>query len=299
MPADLQGVWVGEVLAVARKADLSLAISLAEEADAPRTWSGLGRMVPGQIRLIVVRGEGAADSMVRGRTPSWGAGFALPGARTIVIRADKGDPRQTLMHELAHFALHDAVRTRVPLWFDEGYAAVAAGEWDRIDALRLNLTVARGNVPDFDQLDRALRGGESTAQAAYALAASAVAMLARRHPDHSLAPLLDRLKSGEGFGPAVLATTGSPLGRFEVEWRKDVRRRYGLLVWFAAGGMWLVLSGIVLLGGWLRRRRDRPRRAALDDGWVVEEEAGNGDAAEGVGEEKKGEEGKGDLIGPS
>lgn len=271
-PADLQSVRVGDVLAVARQADLDLAIALAEDAGTPRSWYGLGHAAPGNIRLIVVRGEARLDSLMRGRGPTWGAGFAMPGARTIVIRADKGDPRQTLRHELAHFALHDAVRVRVPLWFDEGYAAIASGEWDRLDGLRLNLTVARGNIPNFYELDRALRAGESTAEAAYALAASAVAMMARRHPDHSLEPLLTRLTGGDGFDSALLATTGSTVGRFEVEWQKDVRKRYGLLVWAMAGGLWLVVAAGVLLAGWLRRRRDRPRRAALDEGWVVEPE---------------------------
>jgi peptidase MA superfamily protein len=257
---------------VARGADLDLAIALAEDADAPRAWYGLGQTPPGRIRLIVVRGEARLDSLMRGRGPAWGAGFAMPGARTIVIRADKGDPRQTLRHELAHFALHDAVRVRVPLWFDEGYAAIAAGEWDRLDGLRLNLTVARGRIPNFYELDRALRAGESTAEAAYALAASAVAMVARRHPGHSLDPLLTRLKGGESFESALLATTGSTVGRFEVEWQKDVRKRYGLLVWAMAGGLWLLVALGVILASWLRRRRDRPRRAALDQGWVIEPE---------------------------
>lgn len=260
------------MLAVARRADLDLAIALAQDADAPRAWSGLDPAEPGRIRLIVVRGEARLDSIMRGRGPAWGAGFAMPGARTIVIRADKGNPRQTLRHELAHFALHDAIRVRVPLWFDEGYAAVAAGEWDRLDGLQLNLTVARGRIPNFYELDRALRAGEATAEAAYALAASAVAMIARRHPGHSLAPLLTRLKAGESFDSALLASTGSTVGRFEVEWQKDVRRRYGLLVWAMAGGIWLLIALGVLLAAWLRRRRDRPRRAALDYGWVVEPE---------------------------
>ena len=261
---------VGGVLAVAAEADLKLAIGLAKEAGTPRAWYGLGQTAPGPLRLIVVRGKARLDTLLQGQGPSWGAGFAFPGARTIVIRADAGDPRRTLRHELAHFALHDAVKVRVPLWFDEGYAALAAGELDRLDALRLNFTVARGRVPDFFQLDRALRESEPSAEVAYALAASAVAMLARRHPTRSLAPLLDRLAHGEGFESSVLASTGSPIGRFELEWQKDVRMRYGLVVWAIAGGFWLLMALAVMGAVWLRKRRDLPRRQALDQGWVVE-----------------------------
>jgi hypothetical protein len=161
------------------------------------------------------------------------------------------------------------------LWFNEGYAALAAGELNRLVALRLDLSVARGQIPGFFELDRGLRSAEPTAQAAYALAASAVAMLARRHPGRTLAPLLARLEAGESFESAVLATTGSPIGRFEVEWQRDVRRRYGLVGWLVAGGLWAVAALLVVAALWVRRRRDRPRRLALDQGWVVEvEEAG-------------------------
>jgi hypothetical protein len=264
-------VRLGKVLVIARKPDLPLAMGLAEAAEAARQWLGLGRRLPGSLRLIVARGDERVAALVRGG-PSWGAGFTFPGSRTILVRADAGDPYRILRHELAHLALHDALRVRVPLWFDEGYAALAAGELDRLDALRLNLSVARGRIPGFFELDRALRANSSTAEAAYALAASAVALLARRHPSHNLTPLLQRLEGGEGFEAAVLATTGSPLGRFELEWQKDVRRRFGLLGWAMAGGLWAVMAVLLLLAVWLRRKRDRPRRQALDEGWIVEPE---------------------------
>lgn len=268
---------VGDVTVAARKSELSLAIELAEEAAAPREWYGLGRRRPGPLRLIVVRGGERLDSVMRGRGPPWGAGFAMPGSRTIVLRMDAGDPRRTLRHELAHLALHEAIRVRVPLWFDEGYAALASGESDRLEMLRLNLTVARGRVPGFFELDRSLRANESTAETAYALAASAVAMLARRHPERSLTPLLSRLSEGVGFDEAVRATTGSRVPRFEEEWQKDVRSRYNLLVWGMAGGFWLVTAGVVVWAWWYRKRRDRPRREALDQGWTVEESGPEGE----------------------
>jgi len=260
---------VGDVVAIARHSDMALAIGLAESAGSPSDWYGLGRREAGELRLIVVRGTGD-QGFRRSQMPGWGAGFTFPSARTILIRADAGDPYRILRHELAHLVLADAVKARVPLWFSEGYAALAAGELNRLIALRLNFSIAKGDIPGFFELDRGLRGNEPTAETSYALAASAVAMLARRHPDRSLAPLLDRLMSGESFEKAVLATTGSPLGRFELEWQRDVRRRYGLLGWIMAGGLWALASMLVIAAIWVRRRRDRPRRLALDQGWVVE-----------------------------
>jgi len=201
---------------------------------------------------------------------------AEPGERTILLRADQDDLPRTLRHELAHLALHEAVTVRVPLWFDEGYAAWAAGEWERFGGLELNLAVVRGAIPSLTALDGALRGSASTADAAYALAASAVTELARRNPSGTLTPLLGRLERGEGFDQAVLATTGLTMDRFEEDWRRTVRRRYTWGQWLIAGGGWAVAAVLVL---WLvrrRRRADRDRRAALDIGWVVEPETEDG-----------------------
>lgn len=216
------------------------------------------------------------DSLTRGRAPRWGAAVALPSDRTIVIRADGGDLTRTLRHELAHLALHQRVPVRVPLWFDEGYAGYAAEEWQRLGVLELNLAVARGALPGFRALDGALRAGSTAADAAYALSYSAVAELARRNPTGTLGPLLQRLASGEDFDAAVLATTGLTVDRFEEIWQQTIRRRYSLATWLLAGGGWL-LVGLAVLGlVHFRRRADRPRREALDQGWEVDPEAMDG-----------------------
>jgi hypothetical protein len=209
------------------------------------------------------------DSLTSGRAPHWGAAIALPDTRTILIRADGGDLSRTLRHELAHLALHRAISVRVPLWFDEGYAGWAAGEWDRLGDLELNLAVVRGAIPDLGSLDAALRGSASTADAAYALAVSAVTELARRNPTGTLSPLLSRLEAGVDFDAAVRATTGLSMDRFEEDWQRTTRRRYSVGTWLIAGGGWLILALAVLGLRGLRRRADRVRRAALDVGWEV------------------------------
>jgi hypothetical protein len=269
-------VQVGRVTAVAWPAQRALALELARIADRPTEWPGLGRRNPGPLRLIIAPSGRLLDSLTDGRAPAWGAAVALPANRTILLRADEADLVRTLRHELAHLALHEAVPVRVPLWFDEGYASWAAGEWDRLGGLELNLAVVRGAVPSLTELDGALRGPAASASDAYALAVSAVTALARRNPTGTLAPLLGRLEGGDDFEAAVLATTGLTLDRFEEEWRREIRRRYSLGHWLIAGGGWTVL-GILLV--WLARRRrraDRVRRAALDDGWVIEPESEEG-----------------------
>jgi len=107
----------------------------------------------------------------------------------VVLRAD-ADPARTLRHELAHLVLHDAVHISMPLWFEEGYAVYAAGEWDLLDALNLNYAVVWGATPGLDSLNRALRGHPVGIGVAYALSVSAVIELARRNPSRNLTPLL-------------------------------------------------------------------------------------------------------------
>ena len=260
---------VGRVTAVAWPERMGLAVQLAETADRPAEWPGLGRRDPGPLRLVVTGTEREFDRFVRGRLPSWGAGLAFPGARTIVLRADAGDPFQVLRHELAHLALHQAVRVRVPLWFDEGWATWAAGEWDRLASLGLHWRVATGAVPGLRELDGALRGSAADADAAYGFAATAVTELARRHPTGSLEPLVQRLEAGVPFDSAVVLSTGLTVPQFEREWRRSLRRRYGVLTWLMAGGLWVLLAFLPFaLLAW-RRPRDRQRRARLDEGWVI------------------------------
>ncbi len=252
---------------VATAREMPLALQLGDEADHVHTWPGLGRRDPGPIRLIVVPDQSTMQRYTSGRAPSWGAGVALPSSRTILIRADAGQTEATLRHELAHLALRRAIHSSVPRWFDEGYAAYAAGEWSRMDAVGINLAVLRGRIPDLDNLNRGLQGTEADASLAYGLAMTAVMDLARRHPEHSLEPLLTLLASGEPFDTALRRTTGLTPGQFGVAWQRDVRRRYGVLGWLTLGGLWLLVAVAVVIASWIRRVLDGPRRAALDIGW--------------------------------
>ena len=250
-------------------AQRDLAVSLAERAGRGTEWPGLGHRQPGPLRLIIVPDGRHLDSLTAGRAPPWGAAVAIPGSRTILLRADQGDLYRTLRHELAHLALHQAVTVRLPLWFDEGYASWAAGEWDRLGVLDLNLAVVRGAVPELRNLDAALRGSAGSADPAYALAVSAVTELARRNPSGSIEPLLARLVAGEDFEASVLATTGLTMSQFGTEWRKTVRQRYSLMTWLLAGGGWGILALLLWAAIRARRRADLPRRAALDHGWEI------------------------------
>jgi len=256
------------VTVVAAQPELNAAMGLAEWADQPAEWPGLGRRSPPPFHLILAHDAAGLNRLTGGRAPAWGAGITLPGPRLIALRAD-ADPTRTLRHELAHLVLHDAVQVPMPLWFEEGYAVYAAGEWDLLEALSVNYAVVSGSTPTLDSLNRALRGHPAGISTAYALSASAVLELARRNPSRSLTPLVERLVAGEAFDSAVLATTGLTLENFDEAWQRGVRQRYSLFTWLAAGGAWAILALALMLGTYWRRRRDRGRRSALDEGWEL------------------------------
>ena len=264
----LGSAQVGNVTIVAAREEMNAAMGLAEWADQPAEWPGLGRRSPPPFRLVLARDAAALSRLTGGRAPAWGAGITLPGPRLVALRAD-ADPTRTLRHELAHLVLHDAVHVPMPLWFEEGYAVYAAGEWDLLEALSLNYAVVAGATPALDSLNRALRGHPAGISTAYALSASAVLELARRNPTRSLTPLAELLSSGMAFDSALKATTGLTPENFDEAWQRGVRQRYSLFTWLAAGGAWAILALALMAGTYWRRRRDRPRRSALDEGWEL------------------------------
>jgi hypothetical protein len=259
----------GEVEVIADGALRPLGLALADEARARRDWLGVGPIDLAPMTIVVVPDADEFARWSRGRVPRWGAGLTVPSRRLIVIRVDAGRPFSTLRHELAHLALHTRVPTRVPLWFAEGYAALAAGEHGRLNALQLNLAVAVGRVPGLGELDATLRGSTADAGTGYALAASAVAEIARRHPTGELDPMIDRLAGGMPFDEALQRSTGLDASRFAEEWHRAVRRRYNFGLWLLAGGAWTIVALLLGVAVAHRRRQDAPRRAALNLDWPM------------------------------
>lgn len=265
--ADSVAIQVGQVSVVAPRELQTLAVTLAEQAERPGEWPGLGRRAPPPFTLVLATDSTALARLTRGRAPGWGAGVAIPSARRIYLRADLPDLARTLRHEVAHLVLRDAIRTRTPLWFDEGYAAWASGELERFATLELNLAVAAGRLPTLPQLDAMLRSSAATADLAYALAASAVLEVSRRPPVGALERVMAALVPGATFYDALEQATGLNESAFERVWHQGLRRRYSLLTWLAAGGLWLLVAAGVVAVAWQRKRREAPRRAALDWGW--------------------------------
>ncbi len=261
-------IQVGRVTAVHWSEDAETAQRLAEQAAEVISFPGISDSWDEPVRLVLAGSESLFDSLLGGRIPEWGIGAAIPASNTIVLRLT-GDVRRTMVHELAHLALHNVVE-RVPRWFDEGYASRAAGEWNRLGALRVNWALMTGAVPTFAQVNRDIRSGAAHAQTAYALATAAVVYLERMGGDRGLEPLFANLAETQDFDRALRTTHNVTFGQFEVLWQKDLRKRYGWVLFFSSLTVFWTILAIGLLSLWgVRRRRDKARRAALDQGWVA------------------------------
>ena len=258
----------GHFTIVAYPRDETLARSMLASAAARDTFPGLPR--PRDRVLIAIAPD--ADRFaewVGPYAPEWGAAIAFPEQRRIIMQgsaapSSAGDPLQVARHELAHLALHEALGSLPPRWFDEGYASYAAGEWGRGEVLATSFALLMRGLPTLDSLDAWFAGGSSRAGSAYALAYRAVSDLAALDSERGLTLLFQYWERSGSLDRAVREAYGITLAGFDEQWRKRTMRRYGALALFAdltlaAGLMTLFILPLYIA----RRRRDRRRLAAL------------------------------------
>jgi len=216
-------------------------------------------------RRARVSGSGAADVHPRHSRssahvdsltpvlPSWSEG-GVPDRGTVVLLSTSSVALSTaLRHELAIWRCAPGWPA-LPLWFEEG-SAVAAGEWDRLDALRLNWQVARGVQLDLDELDEC--------SAATADAATATRSRPRRC-------CCSAVGGGHGLEPSSITDRDATLdlallhvhlteGDFEVGGSARASR-YGWLGWASAWAVWAALDWCSLAGAAARGATGRAGR---------------------------------------
>ena len=186
---------------------------------------------------------------------------------------------QVLRHELAHLALHEYLGDLPPRWFDEGYASVAAGEWDRDAVLTTSIGLVLHGVPSLDSLDAEFQGGESRADAAYALSYRAVSELASLDRQRGLALFFQYWRQTQSLDVAIRRAYGLTEDAFEAQWRDNIMRRYGALAVLANMTLVLGLLGIMIVPLWvMRRRRDQRRMEELRLADAAAERAADTDA---------------------
>ncbi len=209
--------------------------------------------------------------------PPYATGVAYPAEGLILISLTEPQSflrpavSRVLVHELAHVALHRALLGKdIPRWLSEGYAVDRAGErsLDRIRTLWDG--TLQGRLLSIRDLSREFPEGPHEVDLAYAQAADLVAYLRDRDEDGAhFRTLLDRIRQGAGFEPAVRAAYGMDLATLEQNWRAAIAARFGR--WpTLLGGLTVVwaVAALLLVVAYVRVRRRHQRTLRR---WASEE----------------------------
>ena len=223
------------------------------------------------VTIRIAADEAGFRALTGRGTPDWGAGIAIPDSAIIVLPgygSDRGavtNLRGVLRHELAHVLLQRRLgAARVPRWFTEGYATWGAGQLDDEAGWLLRLAFVFDRAPPLDSLELAWPAGEADARIAYLLSATAVQYLYSLGTEATFTALLDGWHAHGSLETALRAEYRLSGPQFERLWKRDVRRRYGWLVFVTHGTfVALLLSAMATALFLVRRRRDQRKLAAL------------------------------------
>lgn len=227
--------------------------------------------------VVVAPTEPAFAALTGGRVPDWGLAVAFPALRRLVIRSPRltggsgADPATVLRHELDHLYLDAATRPHadaVPVWFNEGFAALYADEWRWVAPYRLAWARISGSLVPLARLHDGIPDRPDPGLA-YVQSMAAVRGLRDRGGDATMAHLLARIRAGEGFDGALRETYGMTLDAFYADWESEMGREYGWTVAISdQSSLWIGLAIVVVLAwAWRRRRitRQIERRKAIED----------------------------------
>lgn len=271
---DTSAIATGPVRFVTWPETRTLGTALARATAAAPAFAGMPADVlarGGDVVVYVVPDETRFRERTRGMAPDWGAGVAFPHEGVIVLpgytseRGGAQDLRRVLRHELAHIALQRRLGdAQVPRWFTEGYAVWSARQLDTDAAWLLRLAFVLDRAPALDSLELRWPGGATDARVAYLLSATAVEYLYSLGTPAQFERLLETWASAGSLEPALRATYVVSGAQFERLWRREVRARYGWLLFLTQGVVAaLFLTLLVLVLFWIRRRRDRRKLALL------------------------------------
>lgn len=237
---------------------------------AQRPLPALSPEVPSGVTVVLASDEEGFRRAAGGRPPEWSAAVAIPSLDRIVLpprasdRASGQPLERILRHEWAHLGLRQSLPgLRVPRWFDEGYAQWAAG-WDRTQAWRLRILVARGRTAPLDSLTLQWPANRAGAEVAYLLAATAIEYLVEASGERGLEVFFEVWRAEASFEGALRRVYGVTSGQLEEDWRRYVRKRYGWMYVLTHSALaWAALALLVMLLFRIRRRRDREHLARL------------------------------------
>jgi len=162
----LEAAAAGPVPLVMEK-EPGLPPAAARLADAPHLWVAdvmdlVGVQQPGPPIRVLLAPE---SSPLAKSAPSWVAGYTDGVSNVVVLLPERtpsypdGGLEEVLAHEVAHVLIHRASGgRRIPRWFNEGVAMLAARSWRLRDQTYLALALLRAEKVPLWKLDDLFEG---------------------------------------------------------------------------------------------------------------------------------------------
>lgn len=225
--------------------------------------------LPARVRVVLAE----QDSEEGRSAPTWVSGYALPAIDTIVLfparvpaYPDRNLPT-LLAHELAHLLVdHAAGGRRMPRWFEEGVATVAAREWGLEDSARFAAAVIGPGPGSLTAVDDGFLQDAGQVARSYALSSALVRHVLRRGGPDAIARILARVRGGDPFERAFERAAGLPLDAFGRDFfGREVFWRTWVPFLSSSAALWMLITGLALLAIWRRRRLDAAQRAAWEE----------------------------------
>ena len=243
----------------------------------PHLRATLGLPAADTIHVHIAPTQEAFLTYTPGAIPDWGAGYAVPHRRLVVLRSPRitgtyDGSRELVIHELAHVMLHSALRgADIPRWLDEGFAMHMAREWGFWDRASLVVAVVSGNLVSLGAIQGVNKFPEHRAQLAYQESALAVQYILQRYGEAGLHTLFDGLRRTGSIDQASFDAFGVSIVGFERDWLAFMERNYGWRM-LLGESLTLVIAplfGVLCLLAFLQLKR---RRKATLRRWAREEE---------------------------
>ena len=156
----------------------------------------------------------------------------------------------------------------MPRWFNEGLAIHASKE-SRFLRMRTlwDATLSKKIIPLAD-LDQAFPRERYEVSIAYAQSADFVRFLLRDTDRDRFESMIERVRSGTPFERALTDAYGTDLRKLEYQWLEELAKRYTFVPFLTGGSLLWVLVFVVLVFGYLKRRK---RTRETLERWAREE----------------------------
>jgi Peptidase MA superfamily len=247
------------------------AVALAKQAERVRLRivSDLGRAPPSPTVVVVTATRAEFRRAQPGRPlPGWVAGVAYSHKNLIILgpgpdRGRRADRNVLFAHEYSHVALAHATRfRRLPKWFVEGFADLQAMAPYAGDPRSWS---GRGALP-LQELHRNLGHDKHRASQSYQQSYDLVRFLRSLADTLTFRRFIRLLAQGIPFERALKEVYNITPDQLSTRWQKKWNWERVVVPMVTSGLFLWVLAAVLLILGFIRKRRERLRTmAAMED----------------------------------